>query len=122
VYSASFFCCWPDAHRCSTSFPSSRKASMTRCSATAAFSTSPPAFSIMLSIVSIFARSSGCAFSLASKVGGPRDDASMAENRSDMGSSFACNSVTHVSVQDSPRFVQHQSVKRATRSSLIGEN
>ena len=50
--------------------PQIRMASMTRCSATAAFSTSPPAFSMMLSIVSIFARSSGYIFSLASKLWG----------------------------------------------------
>jgi NADP-dependent 3-hydroxy acid dehydrogenase YdfG len=91
VYSASFFCCWRWAHRCRTSWPSSRNASMTRCSATAAFSTSPPAFSIRLSIISIFARSSGYARSLASKLWGPREDVSMAENRSGMGSSFAFN-------------------------------
>ncbi len=69
---------------------------MTRCSATAAFSTSPPAFSMRLSIVSIFARSAGYVFSLASTLCGPRDDASMSETRAAMGSSCCFKRVTPV--------------------------
>lgn len=77
--------------------PKFRTASITRCSATAAFSTSPPAFSIRLSIVSIFARSSGDACSLASKLAGPSNDPSMSATRSGMGSDCSVNSVPHVS-------------------------
>jgi hypothetical protein len=53
-----------------TSFPIWRNSSIIRLSASAAFSPSPPAFSIMASMLSILAFSSGYSFSLSSKLGG----------------------------------------------------
>src|SRR6516225_9670200 len=61
-----------------------RISSMIRCSAWLAFSTSPPAFSMMLSKVSILARSSGYSFSRASKLGWLRKGFSISEKRSVM--------------------------------------
>src|SRR5947209_8467162 len=53
-YSSSFFCCCRRPQLCKASFPMRRNSSKIRRSASAAFSTSPPAFSIMPSIASIF--------------------------------------------------------------------
>jgi hypothetical protein len=68
-FSAVFYCC-RRAQLFETSFLICRNASIIRLSASAAFSTSPPAFSIMASMVSILAFSSGYSFSLYSKLGG----------------------------------------------------
>src|ERR1700730_11500910 len=78
---------------------------MIRLSASAAFSISPPAFSIMPSIVPILAFSSGYSLSLSSKLGLGREDFSMSEKRPGMGS--PSDGLTHIYLCDAQGFVQH---------------
>src|SRR5437870_1546672 len=78
---------------------------MIRLSASAAFSISPPAFSIMPSSVSILAFSSGYSFSLSSKVTLLGTELfSISEKRSAMGSPR--DGFTHIDLNNSEGFVQ----------------